>query len=179
MRARDAVISRPTSVPPLHRGAFAALTLVAWTAFGWLLTPLLTLALWAFGLFTAYDEGVARIGEIDPPLLLGVAGASAGLACILLGWADSQRRRFHGVERRARLADVSVAEVAQRLGASDEVAAVLGSAQVTHLTMDDDGVPVHAVAVRPTAPVHAEVPHQRTSHEVDTQDVAAQDVGTR
>lgn len=145
MRARDAVITRPSQVPVVRRGLFAALTLAAWSAFAWLLTPVLTLALWAVGLVTAYDVTVGQVGHIDPALLAGVAAVSAALALVLVGWAGLQRRRFSGPERRSRPADVAVGDVATALGATPEATRALREAQVVVVTLDDEGAPVGAV----------------------------------
>lgn len=147
MRARDAVISRPDSVPRVRRGLFAALTAVAWSAFAWLLTPVVTLLLWAAGAVTFYDEAVSRIGDVQASVLLAVSGSAVLLAAVLLVWAEVQRYRFGGPERRRRPDDVDAAEVAAALGATDEVTAALRSARVVVVHVDEAGRPVRAETV--------------------------------
>ena len=145
MRARDAVITAPHRVPALRRGAFAGLTLMAWSAFAWLLTPLLTLLLWTLGLRTAYDAGVQRLGDVDGGLLLAIVTSAAALCLTLLAWAAVQRRRFGGLDRRARPDDVTADDVAHALGATAQAAAVLRTATVTVVHLDDAGAPGLAV----------------------------------
>lgn len=146
MRAQDAVISRPDGVPRVRRGLFAALTAVAWSAFAWLLTPVVTLLLWAVGGATVYDEVVVRTGDVQTTILLGVGGAAVGLAVVLLTWAEVQRHRFSGRERRGRPEDVGSADVAAALGATEEVAAVLRARRVVVVHLDAAGRPVRAEA---------------------------------
>lgn len=172
MRAREAVITAQTSVPPARRRLFAALTLAAWTGFALLMAPLVTLLLWVAGLATAYDATLVRVDEIDHALLGGTVLASLALAVVLLVWADAQRRRFQGVERRRRTPDATPAEIALRLGASAEVAAVLRAAQVVSLAMDGDGAPVAARTVDLAPALSAPsavplVPTQRTAPVAD------------
>lgn len=141
MRARDAVIDRPHRVPLVRRGLFATITLLAWSAFGWLLLPLLTFALWALGLAVAWEEAVAHWHDVDPALLATLALASVAMAGVLVVWAEVQRRRFSGPERRRRLPDVEPTEVAESLGASPGLAEALRSGRVVRLAMGADGRP--------------------------------------
>ncbi|MBC7290347.1 MAG: poly-beta-1,6-N-acetyl-D-glucosamine biosynthesis protein PgaD [Actinotalea sp.] len=147
MRTQDAVISRPERVPRVRHGVFTALTAVAWTGFVWLLAPLLTLLLWAAGAATLYEEAVARFGDVQPGVLVGVIGAALGLAAVLVVWAQGQRRRFAGAERRRRPEDVEQSEVAAALGASPDVTAVLRTGRVVVVHVDEAGRPVRAEVV--------------------------------
>ena len=164
MRARDAVIAAPHRVPTLRRRAFAGLTLVAWSGFAWLLAPLVTLVLWTLGLRTAYDAAVQRLGDVDGALLLAIAGSATTLCLLLLAWAAVQRRRFSGRDRRTRPRDVTPEEVARALGATPQAAAVLRTATVTVVHLDDAGAPV--LAVRGGTPVG--VPTQRPATVVES-----------
>lgn len=164
VRARDAVITQPGRVPPLRRGLFAALTLLAWTAFVWLVAPALTLLLWVVGLLTAYREAVTRWGDVDPSLLIGIGVTATAFCVLLVGWASLQRHRFVDLERRHRPADVAAAAVARSLRVAPDVAAALRSGRVVSLSMDDDGVPVTARCSDPApravpAPLPAGLPH--------------------
>lgn len=160
MRAQDAVISRPDGVPRMRRGVFAALTAAAWTGFAWLLAPVLTLALWAAGAVTLYDEAVTRFGDVQSVVLVGVTGSAAVLAVVLLAWAEVQRHRFGGPERRRRPDDVEPVEVAAALGADAEVTATLRSGRVVVVHVDEAGRPVRA---EPAGAGRSWVPAQRTA----------------
>lgn len=162
MRARDAVIDRPHRVPLVRRGLFATITLLAWSVFGWLLLPVLTLALWALGLAVAWEEAVARWHDIDPALLATLALASAAMAGVLVAWAEVQRRRFSGPERRRRLPDVEPVEVAGSFGASAEVAEALRSGRVLRLEIAADGRPTDVTVLAVAALDGHEVPTPRS-----------------
>jgi poly-beta-1,6-N-acetyl-D-glucosamine biosynthesis protein PgaD len=148
MRAVDAVITEPTHVPRVRRGLFGAITFMAWTGFLWLLAPAVTLVLWLVGIRTAWDTTVGRFGSVDPVLACVVFLLSAVAACTLLLWAEVQRRRFTGVERRRRAPDATPEEIASELGCDQETARVLRSATVVSLRMRADGSPEAATPVR-------------------------------
>lgn len=161
MRATEAVIDRPTHVPPLRRGLFGAITLVAWTAFGWLLWPVVTLLLWLIGIRTAWDTTVGRLRSVDPALAALVFILSCVAAATLLLWAELQRRKFTGVERRRRAPDAELEEIAAALGCDPDTARLIHAAQVVSLRMRADGSPEAATPVRiprPRRPVDATRP---------------------
>lgn len=163
VRARDAVISAPHHVPPLRKGLFAGLTLVAWSAFAWLVAPVLTLVLWLLGLATAYGETARWLGHVDGSLLAGIASTSFPLALALLAWAATERRRFAGADRRNRPVDASAGDVAAALGVAREVAGVMRSGKVVVLHLDACGPPVRALVSLVGVPGSADVtvPQQR------------------
>jgi biofilm PGA synthesis protein PgaD len=148
MRAVEAVIAEPTHVPRVRRGLFGIVTLVAWTAFVWLLAPAVTLVMWLVGLRTAWDTTVGRFGSVDPVLAAVVFTVSAVAACALLLWAELQRRRFTGVERRQRAPDATPEEIASELGCDQETARLLRASKVVSLRMRADGSPEAATPVR-------------------------------
>ena len=148
MRAADAVISRPTQVPRVRRSLFGAITFVAWSVFLWLLAPLLTLVIWALGLRTAYDTTFGRFGAFDPVLAAVIFAASTLAAGTLLLWAEVQRRRFTGVERRHRAPDATAEEMAEVLNCDLVTAERLRTGDVVRLTMRVDGSPESAAVVR-------------------------------
>ncbi|NLT54983.1 MAG: poly-beta-1,6-N-acetyl-D-glucosamine biosynthesis protein PgaD [Actinomycetales bacterium] len=135
------MIRRPERVPKGRRGVFAMLTLVMWSLYAWLLLPLLTSLLWLAGLTTAYSATVREVGSIDIVLVGGLVVASVAMAVLLLVWAELQRHRFTGVERRRRAPDTPVTEIASTLGVDAEVLRGLRNGRVVLLTMRDDGTP--------------------------------------
>jgi len=148
MRALGAVINGRTHTAPLRLGFFAVVTAAAWTAFGWLIFPAVTAVLWLVGVSVVYDETLANLQTIDGRLLSGVLVAAVLVAGLLVGWAEVQRRRFSGVERRQRALDIAVSEVGALLGATPEIIARLQAGRVMVLEMRDDGTP-RAVLDRP------------------------------
>lgn len=148
MRALDAVITGRAHTAPLRFGFFAVVTAAAWTAFIWLIFPAVTAALWLVGISVVYGEAITNLQTIDGRLLRGVLVAAVLLASVLVGWAEVQRRRFSGVERRQRAFDIAVSEVGARLGAAPEITARLQAGRVMVLEMRDDGTP-RAVLDRP------------------------------
>lgn len=167
MRAADAIISRPQRVPRLRRGLFGAITLAAWSVFVWLLTPVLTLVAWLLGLGVAYDTTVGRFGRPDPVLLLALLATSALGGTLLLAWAELQRRRFTGVERRQRAADATPAEIAAFLGADPATAQALRSGRIVSLAMREDGSPAAATVRRIPRPRRPVDGHDPDGHDPD------------
>jgi biofilm PGA synthesis protein PgaD len=173
MRAADAVISRPANVPPLRRGFLGAVTLVAWAAFLWLLTPALPSLLDAVGLEKVYDT-MGRVGPIDPVIAMEVFVVSVVAAGALLVWAEVQRRRFTGVERRSRAPDATFEQMAEALNCDPDTAERLRSGQVVRLTMRADGSPESAAVTpipRPRRPVES-IPAQRQTGTLSAEPVA-------
>ena len=175
MRTSEAVISLPSQVPAVRRGLFAAITLVAWTGFIWLMSPLLTLLIWMLGLRTAYDTTFGGFASVDPWLTGWILVVSVTAAAALILWAEVQRRRFTGVERRSRAPDATVEEIAEVLGCDPGTAAQLRSGHVVRLTMREDGSPEAAAVARiprprrpvGSAPVTSQ-PDDRATAEADS-----------
>jgi biofilm PGA synthesis protein PgaD len=62
-------------------------------------------------------------------------------ALLLIGWAEYNRWRFSRQDRRSPQEDISVDEVAQRLGASLALAQQLGQSKITLLHMNEKAIP--------------------------------------
>ncbi|SDD84192.1 poly-beta-1,6-N-acetyl-D-glucosamine biosynthesis protein PgaD [Aquimonas voraii] len=107
----------PEKVSWRQRTLSHLLTSAAWAAYFWLIAPLLTTLAWALGLRYAWLELTAPLltGDGMPGLLLPILGGG-GVAVLLL-WAEFNRWRFTGVERRKTTPPVSDAVVAAALGA--------------------------------------------------------------
>lgn len=93
------------------------LTAVAWAAYAWLIAPLLTSIAWLLGLRHAWLELSTPLldGTGTPGIALPILGG-LGIA-LLLGWAELNRWRFTGIERRHTTPPVSDDIVAESLGA--------------------------------------------------------------
>ena len=104
----------------------------------------------------------ARAGERDVGEMWLMVALIVLLGCALVLWAEQQRKRFSGVERRLRAADASPEQVSVSLGASPRVLAALQVGQVVTVHHDAGGVPV-GVEHGALAAVAARVPAQRRS----------------
>lgn len=93
------------------------LTSAAWAAYFWLIAPAITTLAWLLGLRYAWVELTAPLltGEGMPGLLLPILAGSGVL--VLLLWAEFNRWRFTGIERRRATPPVTDAVVAAALGA--------------------------------------------------------------
>src|SRR5690606_23755248 len=87
----------------------------------WLIAPLITSLAWALGLRHAWVQLSAPIlaGEGAPGLLLPLLGGT-GIA-LLIAWAELNRWRFTGVERRRATPPVTDRVVSDSLGAPAEL----------------------------------------------------------
>ncbi|MFK3651054.1 poly-beta-1,6-N-acetyl-D-glucosamine biosynthesis protein PgaD [Lysobacter enzymogenes] len=155
------LIQKPGSQHPLPRTLWGAVTGAFWLAYLYLWTPVLTLVLWLLGLRTVTSELYLRTHEVDPFLMLALPATAAAVVAALLIWAEYNRWRFAGLdaERRSRLPDVSLDEVAQSLGASAEVAQALNAGRISVLHMDPNhAVPLSVTAVTPNPPAQHPFP---------------------
>lgn len=155
MRAVDAV--RHTR-PGVRRGVFGTVTAGAWTLYAYLWLPAITLVAWGLGLRTAWVRSVLESSSVDATTMWLMAALVVLLGCALVLWAERQRTRFTGVERRRRTDDVAPAAVAASLGVTAEVVHALQVAGVATVHLDADGHPVRVASV---APVATGVPAQR------------------
>lgn len=155
------LIQKPGAQRPLPRTLWGVVTGAFWLAYLYLWMPVLTLVLWLLGLRTVASELYLRTHEVDPFLMLALPATAAAVVALLLLWAEYNRWRFAGrdVERRSRLADVSLDEVAQGLGASAEVAQALNAGRISVLHMDPNhAVPLSVTAVTPQPPAQNPFP---------------------
>lgn len=147
--------------PPLYRVAWAFVTAAAWLSYVYLWLPLATAVLWWLGLRDAYEQLYRRGSQIDTFVVLALPAIAVLIACLLIGWAEYNRLRFTGNERRERLPDVPMEEIAAALGAAPGVTAALATARIAILDMDDAARPVDVVPVLmrdPAAPTSVPAP---------------------
>ena len=95
------IIEHPEWQTLRQRTLYGSITLVFWLAWGYLWTPLLTFAAWAFGLSKSYEHMVTLEGYRGLLHLFGIY--LLVIACMggsLLIWAFYNYFRFRGIERR-------------------------------------------------------------------------------
>ncbi len=164
MRAVDSFHRRRST--PAERGVsrrvFGTMTAAAWTLYGYLWLPAITLVAWVLGVRTAWVSAVLERASVDVGEMWLMVALIVLLGCALVLWAEQQRKRFSGVERRLRAADASPEQVSVSLGASPRVLAALQVGQVVTVHHDAGGVPV-GVEHGALAAVAARVPAQRRS----------------
>ncbi|MEL1264746.1 poly-beta-1,6-N-acetyl-D-glucosamine biosynthesis protein PgaD [Pseudoxanthomonas putridarboris] len=142
MKFDSRLIHQPKKQPRLHRTAWGFVTLGFWMMYLYMLAPLVTLVLWLLGIRTAMFELYSRDHQVEPFLLVSLPIMAGLCAVMLISWAEYNRFRFGGMDRRSRQSDVTVHEMAAALGASDKVARALKQAKVTVLHMDDQAHPI-------------------------------------
>lgn len=135
-------IDKPDRQHPIHRTLWGTVTAAFWLFYLYLLLPLATLLLWALGVRNAYTELYVRESGIDA-FLLGTLPLLALLcAVVVILWAEYNRKRFQGNDRRQPQADATREEIAEAMGASGTLAAGLLDAKRTLIHMDAQARPV-------------------------------------
>lgn len=140
MKHDSRLIERPARVPLLERTLWSFVTAAFWIGYLYLLTPAITLVAWLLGLRVAFAELYLRGHHVEPFLLIALPVMALTSATLLILWAELNRRRFTGRERRSFVPSVEHSEVAISLGASDGLSA-LSHARVVLLEMDDQALP--------------------------------------
>ena len=143
MRAVDAV--RSTRGGGVGRGVSGTVTLGAWTLYAYLWLPAITLLAWAAGLRTAWVQSVLESASVDVDALRLMAALVVLLGCALVLWAEQQRTRFSGADRRHRADDVTPGAVAASLGVTTDVLHGLQVARIATVHLDAAGRPVRVV----------------------------------
>lgn len=159
MNAHSAIIHMPQRQAPAQRTLYRVATLLVWILYAWLWLPLATLVLWVLGVRVAVIELYLAQQRVDADLLLWLPLLLLGCATVLVGWAEYNRRRFAGRDRRQGRQDVPAAEVAQAMGADGALATELAGARSVVLVMDGEGRPL-ALRQRPATPVPHDAPER-------------------
>lgn len=121
-------------------------TALAWLGYLYLWLPLLTLVAWAFGLHTAYALLYRNQDAAEPYLLLALPLIALVCGVVLIGWAEYNRVRFSGPERRHPMPPVDDAQVAVALGADTVTAGTLRGNRIVVLSLDEQARPKVASA---------------------------------
>ena len=134
------IINRPEREGRVPRTAWHMLTAVAWLAYLYLWLPLITLIAWVAGVRTAYGK-LYQDQVVDSFLLLVLPVIALVCGAVLLGWAEYNRARFAGEERRSPMPSVGDAEVASALGADTATVDALRSSRIIAVAMDPQARP--------------------------------------
>jgi len=134
----ELIIDRPELQPRGQRVVYRTLTLIAWSLYLYLWLPLATLALWWLGLTFGFRV-LRPSSEPSVDVALFALLLKAGLLAVLLmvGWAEYNRRRFQGNERRGPRPIVSPEQSAAAFGVEAEVARRLRGARLATLVLDE------------------------------------------
>lgn len=138
------IIDHPERQGTARRTAYGTLTAAAWVLYFYLWLPLVTLVAWVLGARTGYDRMYLEQNAIDPFLLLALPVIALICGAVLLAWAEYNRARFAGKERRHAAANTGIADVATQLGADPATADTIRGARVVTITLDDQARPTAA-----------------------------------
>lgn len=135
-------ITRPhEAAPAAVHTVQGVVTLLAWVAYAWLWLPVITVGAWMLGIRTSYIELFVRNYDFDRDTF-GILFTLAVVATVMLiGWAEYNRHKFAGRDRRAPARNVEADEIAARLGTPPEVLQHLTRAKSITLAMADDARP--------------------------------------
>lgn len=137
MKYDSRLIRKPSAQAPLRRVLWGFVTAAFWGLYVYMWLPLITLVLWLLGVRTTFFELYARNHHVDSFLVFAIPVIASVCAILLIAWAEYNRLRFSTRDRRAPQRDVTAAEVASKLGATVELAQVLGQTKVVTLHMSE------------------------------------------
>ena len=140
------IIDRPERQGRGRRTLFTVLTGTAWLVYFYLWLPLITLVAWVLGVHTAYGRLYLQQNAVDPFLLLALPVIALVCAVLLLVWAEYNRARFQGEDRRKAVASIDDDAVAVALGADAATAAALRGGRNMALALDAQARPASATA---------------------------------
>ncbi len=149
------IIDRPERQGTARRTAYGTVTAGLWLLYFYLWLPLVTLLAWVVGVRTGYGRLYVEQNAVDPFLLMALPVIALVCGAVLLAWAEYNRARFSGEERRQPVADIGIAEVATLLGADVATAGMVRDARVVTITLDDKARPSAAALMAPGAPLAA------------------------
>lgn len=141
-RFDSSLIRKPRQQPRLHRTLWGAVNVAFWALLMVLCVPLLTLLSWLLGIRLAWRQLYEYQDQVDPFLLMVMPLILLCCALGLIGWAEYNRLRFSGEERRNAIAPIGIQQIAHELGASDALAAGLAGSKSVVLHMDEQARPV-------------------------------------
>lgn len=138
------LIQKPEKQSTTRRTAWGVVTGVFWLIYAYLWLPLLTLILWLLGVRTAVFELYLRDHKVEPFLLIVVPMIAIVATVIMIIWAEYNRARFAGTDRRHSADNIPIHIVAEDLGANEAVIASMATAKIIVLHMDDNARPASA-----------------------------------
>jgi biofilm PGA synthesis protein PgaD len=136
------LIRKTRQQPRLQRTAWGFVTIAFWGFYFYLWAPLITALSWLLGGRLAFLQLYEYKQKVDPFLVIALPVMLVCCSVLLIAWAEYNRMRFAGKERRTPRVDVSLEEIAHNLGASPALAAQLAAGKAVTLHMDDHARPV-------------------------------------
>lgn len=156
------LIRKPRQQPRIQRTLWGGVSVAFWAFLMVLCMPLLTLLSWLFGIRLAWRQLYEYQDQVDPFLLIAVPIILLCCAVALIAWAEYNRIRFTGKERRSPVAAIGIDQIARDLGASAELAQGLAGSKSVVLHMDDHARPVgftRQMALPASNTHHDKAPH--------------------
>lgn len=136
------LIQKPRQQPRLQRTAWGFVTLAFWGFYFYLWAPLVTLVSWLLGGRLAWLQLYEYKQRVDPFVVIALPVMLVCTAVLLIAWAEYNRLRFSGKDRRVPHEETSRAQIAEDLGASPALAEQLAQGKAVTLHMDDQARPV-------------------------------------
>jgi biofilm PGA synthesis protein PgaD len=136
------LIRKTRQQPRLQRTAWGFVTIAFWGFYFYLWAPLVTAISWLLGGQLAWLQLYEYKQSVDPFIVIALPVMLVCCSVLLIAWAEYNRLRFAGKDRRNVREDVGRDEIARDLGASPELAARLASGKAVTLHMDDLARPV-------------------------------------
>lgn len=163
MKFDSRLINNSDKLPRAHRVFWGGVTGVFWLLYLYLWLPLITLAMWLLGVNNTLLELYIPEGRVDAYVLVALPLIALVCAVVLSTWAEYNRQRFQGMDRRVSVEPVGIEMMALSLGAVSEVAAAMRAGKHMTLTMSDKATPT-AVREHATGPDrNRSVPGQRNA----------------
>ncbi len=144
----DRLIQNVRGLPTFRKTFWGIVTAVFWVTYVYLWLPLITLVMWYLGVRQARLELYLRTHSFDPYLLIVLPIIAMLTAAALIAWAEYNRNRFSGEDRRAATPTIGRTAILSDLGGNAEIAATLANHKVCLLQMNEDAVPVGASPVK-------------------------------
>lgn len=116
-------------------------TLIAWLAYAWLWLPVVTVVAWMLGVRTSFVELQLRHYEFDQDTFGILFTIAVATTLLMIGWAEYNRHKYGGPDRRTPAENVRQDEIAMTLGGSADVAGPLSRAKSITLAMGEDARP--------------------------------------
>lgn len=124
--------------PGATRTLHGVLTLAAWVLYAYLWLPLLTVIAWVLGVRTSFVEIYMRNNRVDNQIFIVIGVLALVATLLLVGWAEWNRHKFGGQDRRAAPRHVDVNDVAESLFAPQDVSHRVARAKSVTLSMGED-----------------------------------------
>lgn len=140
---KDPFIFHPTEPAPTRvRTLQGVVTLLAWVAYAWLWLPVVTVIAWMLGVRTSFVELQLRNYEFDQDTFGILLTLAVVATIVLIGWAEWNRHKYGGEDRRSEVRNVEQNEIAESLHGGPDVAPQLAQAKSITLAMGEDARPL-------------------------------------